>query len=172
MGRLGSPGGHTLDRLQVTMYTVNDLASRFDLHPKSVRDRINSLGPAVEAYLERGRNNAILLTDGGLAVFDRLIQLEREGHTTAAAVQRMQNDRQDERLSSVEPEGSSAPTAVYVDLISELRSRVEEQAKMIAFFQTQMAERDDQIRALTSSTRPELIRINRWQAFRIAFLGR
>ncbi|HED04394.1 MAG TPA: hypothetical protein ENI60_06470 [Candidatus Fraserbacteria bacterium] len=64
----------------------------------------------LDGCLITGKQNAKLLIDAGLALFDRLIQLEREGITTATAVkiiteERPQADKATGKLS--ESDGSA-----------------------------------------------------------------
>lgn len=163
----------------VNMFTVNDLSERFGLSPGSIRERLSAVAGLVESNIRRGRNNAILLTDAGLAIFDRLIQLERDGHTTITAIEEMKNDGQGALKTAHQPNDNRAIAPVPIELVTELRARVDEQTRMIGYLQvkldealTQVHEKDTHIRALTAGPRPEPIRPNRLQALRIALLGR
>jgi hypothetical protein len=151
------------------MFTVNDLASRFGMHPKSVRERLNALGPLVEPHLTRGRNNAILMNDAGLAIFDRLIQLERDGYPTTTAVQVIQNDGLIQQQTSRQLDSNGTPT----ELVVELRARIEEQAKMIAYLQAKLDEALAKLPALPAPAPngQNTLKLSRWQAFKIAVLG-
>lgn len=156
------PPGYT----PAAMFTVNDLANRFGMHPKSVRERLNALSPLVKPHVTRGRNNAILLNDAALAIFDRLIQLEREGYPTATAVQVIQNDGLNQQQTSGYPNSNGTPPP---ELIAELRARIDEQARMIAYLQAKL---DEALAKLPALPPPNGAKLSRWQALRLALLGR
>lgn len=60
------------------MFTLQDLTKRYGLSERAIRRRVDALGTAIEPYLRRGPNNALLFSDGALAVLDRLAQLQRD----------------------------------------------------------------------------------------------
>lgn len=73
-----------------------------------------------------------MLTDPALAIFDRLIQLEREGYPTATAVKLIQNVGFHQHQTNGQLLGNETLT-LQKKLIAELRARIEEQAKMITY---------------------------------------
>ena len=155
------------------MYTVNALSSRFGLSTSSVRERLSSLNGLVDPYTKRGRNNAIMLTDGGMAIFDRMIQLERDGNTTITAIEIIKNERLNNEKTLPQPNGNHNLSENSWELVEELRARVDEQVKMISYLQGKLDETLAKVPALpapkTESSQPPL---SRWAALRIAVLGR
>jgi hypothetical protein len=160
------------------MYTVKDLAQRFALHPKRVRERLAALGPVVEPHIVEGKQNAKLLTDAGMAIFDRLRQLEQEGYTVPAAVQRLKEELSDQgkttghRASNGESNGR--PDAKD-ELIKALKAQVEdlraERDRLLAIVEHQT----EQIRALMPGVeqkeKPNVFG-TRLKALKYALLGR
>lgn len=146
---MSSKTSSTPATLSITMFTVQDLSKRFGLHPKSVRERLNELGTLVEPYTERGRNNAIILSDSGLMIFDRLVQLEQDGHTMATAVQKMQKESSDQPETSLQPEGNLAPSDKSTELlIQELRTRITSLEEDKDFLKDQLEVAQGQIQAM------------------------
>lgn len=154
------------------MFTVNDLAKRFGLHPKSVRERLNGLSPLVEPHMERGRNNAILLTDSGLSIFDRLIQLEQDGHTMATAVQQMLNERSYQEETRGQPADIPGAASRHTDLlIDELRSRIKSLEEDKSYLQDQLNHAQSQIQAMLPAESEGRRRHSRWKYLKAVFTG-
>ena len=157
------------------MYTVKDLAQRFALHPKRVRERLAALGPVIEPHIIEGKQNAKLLTDAGMAIFDRLRQLEQEGYTVQAAVQKLKEELSDQgkttghQASNQESNGS--PDAKD-ELIKALKAQVEdlraERDRLLAIIENQT----EQIRALMPGVEDHRSRLSRWSALKALIFGR
>jgi len=157
------------------MYTVKDLAQRFALHPKRVRERLAALGPLVEPHIIEGKQNAKLLTDAGMAIFDRLRQLEQEGYTVQAAVQKLKEELSDQRKTMGHPasnqDANGSPDA-RDELIKALKAQVEdlraERDRLLAIIENQT----EQIRALMPGVEQQKPRLSRWEAIKYILLGR
>lgn len=67
------------------MLSIQDLSQRFGISEKSVRRRLDSLKPVLDQHLTTGRQNAILLKDSGIAIFDRVMQLEQQDKLSPSA---------------------------------------------------------------------------------------
>jgi len=178
---IGSPARNLFVTLWFAMYTVKDLAERFGLHPKRVRERLAVLSPLIDPYLVEGKQNAKLLTDGGLAIFDRLIQLEREGLTVQAAVQKLQNElshgqKTPDQRASLEPasNGNNDKDELIAVLKEELQYLRQERDRLLGIIENQ----SEQLRALLPGPKPQngqdgpAKKLTRWQALKIAILGR
>ncbi len=158
------------------MYTVKDLARRFGLHPKRVRERLAALGPVIEPHMIEGKQNAKLLTDAGLALFDRLRQLEQEGYTVQAAVQKLREELSDRgKTAGHQPsnEGVNDSPDAKDELIKALKAQVEdlraERDRLLAIIENQT----EQLRALMPAGKDQRSgKMNRWQALKVLILGR
>lgn len=153
------------------MYTVKDLAQRFALHPKRVRERLAALGPLIEPHMMEGKQNAKLLTDAGMALFDRLRQLEQEGYTVQAAVRKLQEELSEAGKTAghrASPQGASGGPAPQDELLEVLKAQVEdlkaERDRLLSIIENQA----EQLRALMPAPR----RRSRWQALKALVLGR
>jgi len=141
---------------------------------------MSELGPLVEPHVVRGRQNAILISDAALAIFDRLLQLEKEGYSIPAAVEHINKERLNQQNSNGHIMGNGSTTeGIQLDIlahqnvtIQHLQKEIDWLRKMIETKDQQLSDKDQEIRALTSGPGPEPTRFNRWQAFRIALLGR
>lgn len=165
------------------MMNVQDLANRYGLHPKRVRERLAELGSLVDPHLVRGRQNAILITDAALAIFDRLVQLEKEGYSIPTAVQVMQKEALVQQPTNGHLNGDGAATDGSTPEVQEivtqqnvtiqhLQKEVEWLRKMVETKDQQLSEKDQVIRAVTAGPKIETQHLSRWQALRLAILGR
>lgn len=75
------------------MYTVADLERLTGLSRKQVYDRLRELSGILEEHITIGRNGKKLLSEQGFAIFNRLLELEREGQTREAALQTIVKER-------------------------------------------------------------------------------
>ncbi|MEM4723524.1 MAG: hypothetical protein QXP01_00765 [Candidatus Hadarchaeum sp.] len=164
------------------MMTIQDLAERFGISEKSVRRRLDILGPVLAPYLTTGRQNAILLNDSGVAVFDRLLQIERQDKLSpSAAAERVKRELQDSD-KAVSGQGRStvqSPPDGIGELVTVLSKQVEdlraERDRLLSIIEQQ----GEQLRALAPGPKPQSSqdgnpagKLTRWQALKIAILGR
>jgi hypothetical protein len=102
---------------------------------KQIRDRLTVLGPLIDPHIVEGKKNTKFLKDSGRAILDRLIQLEREGHTIKAAKSVIEKElapNGDSRAGEQSSNGKWLET-----IIQQLQVRLKEQAEQIAFLQDQ-----------------------------------
>lgn len=137
------------------MHTLADLTKRYGLSDRSLRRRLTALRPEIDPYIHRGPRNAIILTDNGLVIMDRLIDLERSaglGLTSAAAqvkVDILTAVSEATTIAEERPNSAEVATADLKDeLIVELRARIEEQADRITSLERQLEERGREIERL------------------------
>jgi hypothetical protein len=125
------------------MFTLQALADTYGLSYKQVRDRLTALGPLIDPHIVEGKNNAKLLKDSGRAIFDRLIQLEREGLTIGAAKAVIEQ----ELASDGGPEaGDRSSNGGQADaVLRQMQARLDEQGQQIAFLQDQVRRLMDQL---------------------------
>jgi hypothetical protein len=105
------------------MFTVNHLAQRYGLTANQVRDRLTLLEGLLNGQMIRGRQNAKLLTDAGLAIFDRLIQLEQDGIPGVTAVTMITDEQSKGPNTTVNLSSNGSHTE---ELIGELRAQVQD----------------------------------------------
>ncbi|MBI1744479.1 hypothetical protein HYR54_15635 [Candidatus Acetothermia bacterium] len=158
----------------VTMYGVNDLTGRYGMTANQVRDRLTLLSGVIDSHVVRGKQNAKLLTDAGLAIFDRLIQLERDGIQAVEAVKLIAPELPDEQNSIVKPiQNDSQSSNRTEQLIQQMADRIAALESDKHYLQTKLDEALAKVPALPAP-KPENHQqsLNRWQALRIVMLGR
>ena len=157
------------------MFSVQFLSQRFELTPKQVRDRLTALDGVLNGHVLQGKQNAKLLTDAGLAIFDRLVQMERSGISLPTTVDLIKNDLQDGHKTTVKHQDNDGSSSNIVHVlqgqIEELKHDKEYLKKQLEQLVTQLSSTQEEIRALTAGPKVEPQRLSRWQALRIALLG-
>jgi hypothetical protein len=162
------------------MLTIAQIAERYGLTERQVRWRLTQLDGLLRHHLFTGVNGRVTLDDAGVAIFDRLLQLEREGLGLTSAVKRLSGELGQGAMGTTEtPHGSGASTLVTGetgDSVTLWERLLAEKDARIADLQ---AERDRLLRLLEDlqARLPALppsssLNITRWQALKIALLGR
>jgi len=163
--------------------TIADLRQRFSLSDKAVRRRLDALAPVIAPFVSRGENNAILLSDAGVAIFDRLIQVEREtkrGLRAAAEVviSEVRNGREPEDKPGTNADNLSVRRDEVIEL---LRAQVEDLRRERDRLLAMLEAKEEQIKALMPgpSAPPSSGEggiphpgLSRWRALKYALLGR
>jgi len=123
------------------MLGVQELSKRYALSEKTVRRYLDTLAPVIGPYRLQGENNKILLTDAGLAIFDRFMQLRRESRLSPSAALAMLKEELQNGANGMSGRLGNpvqARSGVRDPVVEELRARVEEQGQQIAFLQDQV----------------------------------
>jgi DNA-binding transcriptional MerR regulator len=165
------------------MLTLEDLTKRYGLSDRALRRRLDALGTAIEPYIRRGPNNALLFQDGALALLDRLAQLQREaGLGLADAAAQVKNEVLNGRAApagerpqsqSAGPGAEPGPNPEFQKLLESYEARIEEQARMISYLQAKLDEALARIPELPPAPPADRVRnVSRWQALKYALLGR
>jgi len=118
------------------MYAVKDISELTHLTSRQVYDRITALSPILNGSLRTGSRGAKLLTDGGFAIFRRLIDLEGEGHSRESAITVIQED-----LVTPDPnrtEGVRNDSEGEGKLIATLEQVINDQRREIEFLRSQI----------------------------------
>ena len=118
------------------MYTVADLKRLTGLTSKQVYDRLRLLSETLNDYITIGRNGRKLLSEQGFVIFNRLLELEREGLTSQAAVNLIAAEMkpEDEAAKTQSPNDGESEVIrslkLTIDILREenrwLRSQLEE----------------------------------------------
>lgn len=115
------------------MFTTQDLAKNYGMTYKRIHDRLTALGPLIDPHIVDGKNNTKYLKDSGRAILDRLIQLEKDGLTIAAAKAVVEKE-----LANGGGPGmlNGSSNGNHLDaLIKQMQARLDEQGKQITFLQ-------------------------------------
>lgn len=143
------------------MYALADLERMTGLTENQLRDRLSLLSPIVGDDLQRGSRGKILVGDRTLAALRRMIELEREGLSPKVAQNRIMSE-----LNQPHPNGENSTGDLWRRLLEEKDARIADL----------QAERDRLLKLLEDlqARIPALppARLSRWQALKIALLGR
>lgn len=164
------------------MQGIPELSKRFGISEKSVRRRLDILKPVLDQHLTTGRQNAILLTDSGIAIFDRLIQLEQQDKLSPTAALDKVTSEVHNGLSgaskheevTVQPLDQTVPPPT-ADLIHVLKQQVEdlrlERDRLLGIIEGQQSQMQLMLPGSKDGTDEEP-RLSRWQHLRALVSGR
>ena len=133
------------------MHDVKALAEHFGLSERAINRRLaalqTALGPQADAYLTRGKVDKYLVTNNGLSVLGRMLELERDGLTIEEAAKRVREELV-EPASDPQTNGQNAERRESAErrqagdeLVATLRETIE-------LLKAQIAEKDRQIERL------------------------
>lgn len=148
------------------MYDLKTLSGLLNLSEKQIRQRLTALRPLLNGHVTVGRYGKILATDQALALLRRLSELEATGLTIQAAVERMASEVAPSHPHS-DPVASPVRQA-STDLVAELQAYIKHLEDENLWLRRQIEELQARIPALP----PAAPRLSRWQALKIALLGR
>lgn len=143
------------------MYTLADLERMIGLTENQLRDRLGLLSPIVGDDVQRGSRGKILVGDRALAALRRMAELEREGLSPKVAQSRIMSE-----LAQPHPNGGNNTDELWRRLLAEKDARIADL----------QAERDrllkiiEELQARIPALPPAAL--SRWQALKIAILGR
>lgn len=144
-------------------------------HKRALLRRVTALGALVTPHVTEGKNGGFLFDDGVLSILKRLSELERDGLSVAAAVQRIREEMKRPDGNALAPTVPGAPAGDTSELVAELKARVKEQSEIISFLREQLEQRDEQILALMpgpSERQGKENGLTRWRALRVLVLGK
>lgn len=130
------------------MFDVRAIADRFGWTDNQVRTRLEVADSLLVPYLQSGRKNKILVNSSGLAVLDRLAQLEGEGLTVTAAVERLQSEMEPEPESQNGKQSSATPK--QAEGHSEATTNHAQADGLVELYERLLREKDEHIERLES----------------------
>ena len=164
------------------------IAERYGLTERQVRHRLTALDGSLTGHVSLGQGGQRVLDDYAVTLFDRLMQLEKEGLSTSAAVSRIRGEGSAiGNGSKVAPQRQPMAESgqwVSEELVEELRARLEDKDQLVKDLRgerdkllSMLEEKDDQLRALMPGPRPvgesgNVKRMSRLQALKVLVLGR
>lgn len=154
------------------MVTIAQIAERYGLTERQVRWRLTQLDGLLHGHVFNGVNGRVTLDDEGLAIFDRLIQLERDGLGLSTAVNRLTDELgrvPTATAVNAGVNGASAGVELWERLLAEKDARIAdlqaERDRLLAL----LSELHERIPALPA---PAPAGLSRWQALKYALVGR
>lgn len=152
------------------MLELKDIENRFGLSEHQARRFVRALAPVLRDHLRRGRDNRLLLDDGALAILDRAVSLWRDGVPLRDLCQTVMREigdsapyRHDGHAQNItQPLSDRCPACAARDeLIRELKADKERLLKLL-----------EELQARIPALPPAASKLSRWQALRLALLGR
>jgi len=110
---------------------------------------MTAIGEHVEPFLEDGKKNTKLLNNSGMAIFDRLIQIEREDNLTIKAASAV-------LARELNAEGNGIGAIALGEEFIELQSTVADQGDQIAKLSMRVEDQRKKIENLESQVNPML----------------
>lgn len=133
------------------MHDVKFLADHFQLSERAVNRRLaalqTALGPLRDAYVTRGKVDKYLVTNNGLSLLGRMLQLEGDGLIIEEAAKRVQHELGDMIQNGQENERSS-PAPLSADSRQASSELVAALRETLELLKTQIGEKDRQIERL------------------------
>lgn len=121
------------------MYSIKDLQDRFGLSYWKARKRLGLIKENFDGEVEGGSNSKYWLTDNGLAILDRMLELEDQKHDLSAAIEQVKNELDSSDQSESELESNR--TKVDQKYVERLEDEVE-------FLRKELERKDQQIQQL------------------------
>jgi len=122
------------------MLTIRDAARIYGLSERAIRLRLDALRPQVDAYLRKGPNGQLILTDAARAMLDRLEALRKaDGLTVNLAAARVKKELSDGHKE--ERQGASTSPDPWLMLVEELRAEVRRLEEENRWLRTHLEER-------------------------------
>lgn len=90
------------------MHSIKDLENHFGLNYHQVYDRLRLLRSHFGDRVKGGQNSKYWLTDSGFKIFDRMLELEKNGHGPKSAVSQIKEELAKPDTTSQSPEPKSA----------------------------------------------------------------
>lgn len=129
------------------MLGIEEISTRFQLTKVQVRERLKALAPLLGDHLKRGKHGRIQLDSDGLAIFQRLLELEGSGLSIQDALAQMEgelsphsnSDRTEAGPDPAQNEGSLRLELAYLKrTLTEREREIEELRKDKAYLQRQV----------------------------------
>lgn len=136
------------------MHSIKDLENHFGLSYWQTRKRIGLISNYFESEVKGGQNSKYWLTDSGLAILDRMLELEKDGHGPKSAIEAIKEEIQKPDMESDNLKSKQAK--VDPKYVQRLESEVE-------FLREELKERDRQIRQLLPGSAKKGIMRRIWE---------
>lgn len=148
------------------MYKITDITEKYGLSKRQVRYRLTQLDDLLSGHMSTGKNQAKLVDDYGMSLFDRLMELENNGRATSSAVNIIRaeiGDNIDDKDTGKGNEGSVEDREVVV---KQLEARIEDLKQHNQELKEQLDRKDKQLQQLLPATGQEKLEASPWELFK------
>ena len=128
------------------MHSIKDLEDHFGLSYWKARKRLRLIRDNFDGEVKGGQNSKYYLTDNGLTILDRILELEDQNHDLSAAVEQVKNEL--ETSSETEEATGSNQNKVNPKYVQRLENEVE-------FLREELRKKDQQIQQLLPAAKEE-----------------
>lgn len=138
------------------LYSINDVAVTLGLSVPQTRRRIDAVIMDLDGDLHRGSRGKLLLTDKGLSLLRRAVELEKERGLSCKEAMKIVKEEtampdNDKENDGVNVRGETITEAL---LIRELRARIDDKDKEIARLEREIEFLRDRVKELTPRALP------------------
>ncbi len=138
------------------LYSVNDVAATLGLSVPQTRRRLDAIVTDLDGDLRRGSRGKILLTENGLSLLRRAVDLEKERGLTCKDAMRVVKEEMGNPDNKAVNEGATVRHENVTEslLIRELRARIEDKDKEISRLEREVEFLRERIKELTPRALP------------------
>ena len=150
------------------MYTVQDLSVSLGLSVSQVRRRLDAIVTDLDGDLHRGSRGKLLLSESGLVLLKRVLDLEKAGGLTcndAVKVVRQELGNSDEKQEKNTAKVADARVTIAQEsresgvtetlLVQELRARIADKEREITYLKEEVSFLRDRVKELTPLALPK-----------------
>lgn len=145
----------TIRAVKLVMFKISDISDKYGLSKRQVRYRLTQLNNLLEGHVSTGKNQAKLVDEYGMSLFDRLMELENDGHTTSAAVNKIKSEIEDNEESKKETKYDTEGVKEREAVVEQLEARIEDLKQHNMELKTQLEKKDQQIQQLLPAAKEE-----------------
>jgi len=137
------------------MFKISDISEKYGLSKRQVRYRLTKLDNLLEDHMSTGKNQVKLIDDYGMSLFDRLMELEKNGRTTSTAASEVKAEIEDNEESKEEERGNKENVKKREAVVDQLEARIEDLKQHNRELKGQLERKDQQIQQLLPAPKKE-----------------
>ena len=137
------------------MFKISDISDKYGLSKRQVRYRLTKLDNLLEDHVSTGKNQVKLVDDYGISLFDRLMELEKNGRTTSAAVGEVKAEIEDNEGSKGKERADKENVKEREAVVDQLEARIEDLKQHNRELKAQLERKDQQIQQLLPAAKEE-----------------
>lgn len=132
--------------------TINDLSTALGITTRQAYTRIAAVSMEFPEIVQTGKNNQKLIGDAGLALLRRLNELERQGFTTQAAVERLRQEYGNVHQNGVNSPGKPSENEAHAQendrLYGEMKERIQYLERENDWLRRQLEAKESQLNTI------------------------
>ncbi len=137
------------------MFKISDISEKYGLSKRQVRYRLTQLNKLLEGHVSTGKNQAKLVDDYVMTLFGRLMELEKNGRTTSAAVDEIKSEIENNEENDKEKEVNKESVKEREAVVEQLEARIDDLKQHNRELKAQLESKDQQIQQLLPAAKDE-----------------